>query len=528
MHSKTTNNARLFLINDLLEKFLTQADNPAELSDFITKEIKELICAKIIVLYKYSYNKKNNFDSLSFTPNRYSNLANSSEFIKLIKAIKNYDKLTLIEPHTSSSKAGKILRNLNFNDSIVLPLNISGENIGFMLLLDLFSTEGIEIIKGVLTSLSTVLALLVKNINFYQNLESLVTERTSEIERINKKLKNEIEEKTKVQNKLADEKSYIESIISSMADGLWVIDKEGNNKYINPSMSNMLNYNREEFFKLTPLDITSEKYSTSTLNNINSALNGNIASDELSLIAKNGNKIPVSVVSSPIRNHEGSVTCAFAVIRDITKRLESEKLLKKSFEDMITIISNATEKRDPYTAGHQKRVAQLSVALAKKLHLDKKTIECLYYGSIIHDIGKLYIPSDILNKPGKLSNSEFSIIKEHPRMGFEIIENVNFIWPIKELVLHHHEKLDGSGYPDGLKGKKIDITCRIAIVADVVEAMISHRPYRPALDKEQALKEISDHKASQYDPKVVDACIELFEKDDFKFEDPNSYNFSAI
>ncbi|MCP4176415.1 MAG: HD-GYP domain-containing protein [bacterium] len=204
---------------------------------------------------------------------------------------------------------------------------------------------------------------------------------------------------------------------------------------------------------------------------------------------------------------------------NITKRKQSEIKLKKSFEDIIFVISKATEKRDPYTAGHQLRVAKLAVAIAEKMKLSEEQIKTIYYGAIIHDIGKLYVPSDILNRPGKLTESEMNIIKEHPAMGYEIIEDINFVWPIKKIILHHHEKLNGSGYPDGLKGKKIDIACRIVCVADVVEAMNTHRPYRPARGFQAAIDEIKKGRNILYDPQVVDACIELLKENNFLFEE---------
>jgi len=204
---------------------------------------------------------------------------------------------------------------------------------------------------------------------------------------------------------------------------------------------------------------------------------------------------------------------------NITKRKQSELKLKESFENSVYMFSKATEKRDPYTAGHQLRVAKLAIAIAEKMKLTEDQIKTIYYGSMIHDIGKLYTPSDILNKPGRLSDSEMNIIREHPKTGYDTVKDIDFNWPLKEIILHHHEKLNGSGYPDGLKNKSINLACRIVCVADTIEAMNNHRPYRKALGIAAALNEIKNGRKLLYDPHVVDACVDLFEKENFKFEE---------
>jgi len=174
--------------------------------------------------------------------------------------------------------------------------------------------------------------------------------------------------------------------------------------------------------------------------------------------------------------------------------------------------------RDPYTAGHQERVSQLACAIAKKLGLDKKQIEAVRLASLVHDIGKIAVPVEILTKASSLSDLEFAFIKAHPKTAYDILSNIEFPWPIAEIVLQHHERLDGSGYPQGLKGDQILLEARILAVADVVEAMSSHRPYRPALSLDEAVKELLRGRGKIYDPEVVGACVELISSGEFTFQ----------
>jgi putative nucleotidyltransferase with HDIG domain len=175
--------------------------------------------------------------------------------------------------------------------------------------------------------------------------------------------------------------------------------------------------------------------------------------------------------------------------------------------------------RDPYTSGHQQKVADLATAIAKEMKLEDGRIDQIQTAAIIHDIGKMYVPSDILSKPGKLSDIELDLIKTHSQSGYDIVKGMDLPGNVAQAVLRHHERLDGSGYPGGLKGEDTLLEAKILAVADVIEAMASHRPYRPALGIGKALEEISKNRGKLYDPDVVDTCVKLFKEQSFKFKE---------
>jgi putative nucleotidyltransferase with HDIG domain len=181
-------------------------------------------------------------------------------------------------------------------------------------------------------------------------------------------------------------------------------------------------------------------------------------------------------------------------------------------------LGSAIEMRDPYTAGHQRRVAQLACAIATEMGLPDEQIEGLRLAGLIHDMGKMTVPAGILNRPGELSNFQWGLIKAHPQIGYDILKDLDFPWPLADIVLQHHERLDGSGYPQGLSDGEIMVEARILAVADVVVAMASHRPYRPARGIDAALEEISQNSGRLYDAEVVDACLKLFTEKRFEFE----------
>ena len=208
------------------------------------------------------------------------------------------------------------------------------------------------------------------------------------------------------------------------------------------------------------------------------------------------------------------------------ENIKLERLNKNKLEEMFFKLIESTtkmlEQRDPYTAGHQLRVAALAKEIAKTMQLSEQQVQGVYLGALIHDIGKIKVPAEILASPRALTLFEFGLIKEHPQSGFEIVQEVPFVWPIKEIILQHHERLDGSGYPHGLKNDEISLEARIVAVADTCEAMSSHRPYRPAKPLDMALNELKRHMGILYDKEAVKACLKVFNEQKFQFPIPSS------
>ncbi|MBP8819162.1 MAG: HD domain-containing protein [Syntrophomonadaceae bacterium] len=224
-----------------------------------------------------------------------------------------------------------------------------------------------------------------------------------------------------------------------------------------------------------------------------------------------------------VKSADTLANMAFFVLRvlrewnHIAARKEAEKRLQNVLWQTVESLALMVEKRDPYTSGHQRKVSELSTAIARKMNLSEETVQGIRIAGILHDIGKLMVPLEYLNKPGKLAPLEFSIIKTHPQHAYDMLKTIDFPFPVDQVVLQHHEKYDGSGYPQGLRGDEILLEARIITVADVVEAISSHRPYRPALGIRAALEEISTYSGSSYDPNVVKACLELFQTGEFHF-----------
>ena len=204
--------------------------------------------------------------------------------------------------------------------------------------------------------------------------------------------------------------------------------------------------------------------------------------------------------------------------RAVNELKKSIDKLRSILEKTVNALGSALEKRDPYTAGHQQRVAMLACAIAEEMGLSEAQIEGIRMAGLLHDIGKISTPTDILNKPSLLSRNELNLIMEHPQAGYDIINDIEFEQPVAVIVLQHHEMMNGSGYPQGITAENILLEARILTVADVVEAISSNRPYRPALGQKKALEEITQKKGILYDPVVVDTCIKLFNDKEYTFE----------
>ena len=247
---------------------------------------------------------------------------------------------------------------------------------------------------------------------------------------------------------------------------------------------------------------------------------------ELEEYCKDGSTIWVEVAATFLRDNNFKPTGILTLTRNITDRKRAEQRLKetldrlrKAFASTIKVMVATIEMRDPYTSGHQSRSADLARAIAMEMGLDQDKIEGIRMAGIIHDIGKLSVPAEILTKPSKLTSIEFSLIQEHSRTGYEMLKDLESPWLLAEIIYQHHERMNGSGYPRNLKGDEILIESRILAVADVVEAMASHRPYRPTLGIEAAIEEIEKNKGILYDDTVVDACLKLFREKGYQLQE---------
>ena len=211
--------------------------------------------------------------------------------------------------------------------------------------------------------------------------------------------------------------------------------------------------------------------------------------------------------------------------QDIAERKQAEEKLQQSLEQLRRTFEGTVEAlvsvigiRDPYTAGHQRQVTQLACDIANEMGLPEERIQGLRMAGLVHDLGKINIPADILSKPGPLSDFEYSLTRMHVQAGYDVLKEFDFPWPVAQIVLQHHERMDGSGYPQGLPGEEIILESRILAVADVVTAMVSHRPYRPACGVDKALEEIAQNRGILYDAEAADVCLKLFAEKGFEFE----------
>jgi len=327
-----------------------------------------------------------------------------------------------------------------------------------------------------------------------------------------------------MESKVKENENRVSTILNSIIDAVIVIDEAGDVDYINAAAGRMLSLNEKDILG-KPIGETLKLGSDpKEEDNVFFPMSMNYI--EFNNYLTSGDKrIPVDFTSTPLRMGNGKLKGAVLVVRDITQQVEYDRRIQESMDTLtramygtIEAITKTVETRDPYTAGHQKKVADIAKEIAKDMGLSRDIIESVNLAGQIHDLGKIAIPSEILNKPGRINDLEFALIKTHSSMGYEIMKNIDFPWPIADIVLQHHEKLDGSGYPLGLKGDQILIQARIISVADVLEAMASHRPYRAALGLEAAFEELQKHAGTHFDPEVVASCVRIFKEKDFKIK----------
>jgi PAS domain S-box-containing protein/putative nucleotidyltransferase with HDIG domain len=295
----------------------------------------------------------------------------------------------------------------------------------------------------------------------------------------------------------------------------------------NQAGEDLLGYSREDLLGKNDYDFFPKEQADFFTQNDREVLRGKKVVDipEENLQTRNNGVCTLHTQKVPIMDVKGEPAYLLGISADITDRKRAEENLKETTEKLrnsligtIKAMSSMVETRDPYTAGHQRRVSRLARAIAQEMALSTDIVDTIRTAGIIHDIGKISIPAEILSKPGKLSDTEFSLIKIHSQTGYDILRDVGLPYPVAEMVLQHHERLNGSGYPQGLKNGQILLESQIIAIADVVEAMASHRPYRPALGIDVALEEIEKNKGILYDAGVVDVCVKLFREKRFIFE----------
>ena len=341
----------------------------------------------------------------------------------------------------------------------------------------------------------------------------------------------DLTEQIKTEKSLQISLAQTRRILENLQDGFFQAKLDGTFIRLNPRMAQVYGYTSVDDMmqsnaKSMYLDLTDRAKLFDRLKR-----EGRVTSHVCRGNRKDGTSIWVSMHVQYYKDESGEIIGTEGLVRDITERRklehelekqheflkQSNEVLKKRLEQSINAISKVVELRDVYTSGHQKRVMQLACRIGERMSMSQEAITNLSYGALIHDIGKIYIASDILNKPGKITNLEYQILQTHAEYSYNIAQQMDLPQVILTTILQHHERLDGSGYPNGSKGSEIILESRILAVADVVEAMTSHRPYRPALGIDAALAEIEAGKGIKFDASVVEHCIALFREEGFTF-----------
>jgi PAS domain S-box-containing protein/putative nucleotidyltransferase with HDIG domain len=326
-------------------------------------------------------------------------------------------------------------------------------------------------------------------------------------------------ERDRASEKLRENEGFFRTSFENANIGASLLGTNGRYLRVNKQMAAITGYSQQELLELKFNDITYPEDRWIGDEYIKKVITGEI--EETSFmkryVHKSGSVIWCLVLVGTVRSNEGKPLYLVSYVQDITRQRLTEEKLEQSlkqmngiFNDIIGCLGYTIEIKDPYTSGHQRRVAALAAEIAREMGLPDDKTEAIRIAGTIHDIGKISIPGDLLNKPGALTEIETAYISQHSENGYLILKKIHFPWPIAEIVRQHHERINGSGYPRGLKGNEIMTEAKIIGAADVVEAMSSHRPYRPSLGIRAALEELIKKRGILYDEVVVDACVRLF------------------
>lgn len=336
-------------------------------------------------------------------------------------------------------------------------------------------------------------------------------------------ISRDITEHKQMEDTLRESELKHRTLIESIQDGVFII-QDAKLIFANEAFARMFGYTVDELIGMgfqslvapEDLDMVTKRY-------FKRQAGETVPKEyEFRILHKNGSRIAVNM-NVGISTYKDKIA-SMGTVKDITERKQSEEQLKdslerlrKSFENTVSALASTAEARDPYTAGHQRRVAELAVAIASEMSLPKAQISAIRVAAVIHDLGKIAIPSQILTKPTTLTDAEFSLLKTHPQVAYDVLKSIEFPWPIAQIVLQHHEKINGTGYPQGLSGDQILLEAKIICAADSVEVMCTHRPYSPAMGINEALADIAKFSGTLYDSNVVNACVKLFTEKNFKW-----------
>jgi len=327
--------------------------------------------------------------------------------------------------------------------------------------------------------------------------------------------------------KAGEDEGRFRDLVETTSDWVWESDVKGVYTYVSPRVTEILGYEPQEVVGKSHFDFMPLEEAHRAVDAIKPIVESHLPFRFIHMkkIHKDGHPVYLETTGVPFLGPDGKLRGYRGIHRDVTERRQAEEKAQQTFrklestvESVIQAIALTVEMRDRYTAGHQERVKRLAGAIGREMQVPQERLQIIQVAALLHDLGKIFVPAEILTKPGTLSQVEFAMIKVHPQSAYDILHNIEFPWPIADVVVQHHERMDGTGYPNGLHSEEITPEARILAVADVVEAMAFHRAYRPALGMEAALKEIVKKKDTLYDPKVVEACLDVFLDHGFEWE----------